>query len=169
MHEVIDEPVAIIGASGNVGYPLLLLVARACTSGELKGKVKVVSRNPDQLKQRLAISGYAPQTNLEFLCGDVTKPESLQMVLNGVNRVFLCLPQILSSSDMVEMTKSFVDVAVRQGVRHVVRVSSYGIDDFLKGTGISQGPLGNAHVAGEEYTINAGSCILMEHIFATQQ
>ena len=137
---------------------MLLLVAQACASGELKCKVKAMSRDPEQLKQRLAKTGPGIDSpNLEFVYGDITKPDTLDSVLNGVRRVFLCLPQSLTSSEMIELTKAFVDSAVRQGVRHVVRVSSYGIDDHFKGNGISQGPLGDAHVAGEEYTVKAGA------------
>jgi uncharacterized protein YbjT (DUF2867 family) len=154
-----EESVAIIGASGNVGFHVLSLASDACGSGELKGKIKAVSRDPDQLKQRLAQSSQGSDaSNLEFVHGDVTKPDTLDAILHGVKRVFLCLPQSLTAGQMVDVTKAFVDLAVRQGVRHVVRVSSYGIDDHLQGKEVSQGPLGDAHVAGEEYTVTAGLC-----------
>ena len=158
MTEFSDEAAAIIGASGNVGFHLLVLAARACGSGELKGKVKAVSREPEQLKRRLAqaVPSSSDVPNLEVTYGDVTKPDTLDAVLKDVKRVFVCLPQSLTSTEMVDYTKTFVDTAVRQGVRHIVRVSSYGIDFYLKGGGMPQGPLGNAHVAGEEYNVNAG-------------
>ena len=50
----------------------------------------------------------------------------------------------------------FTEIAKIVGVKHVVRISSYGIDNYLNGKGVTQGPLGEAHVHGERSLLDAG-------------
>jgi len=71
--------------------------------------------------------------------------------------VFFCLPQALSSADMVSVSNAVTDAAKHAGVQCIVRISSARIDAYLSDSPIpSQGPLGEAHVKGEVYTKEKG-------------
>ena len=99
-----------------------------------------------------------PGVEVQALSGDITKPETLHGVLEGVERIFLGLPQALSSADMETVSKDFTDAAKAAGVKLIVRLSSLGIDSLgVQADGGSlQGHLGQAHVRGEEYARASG-------------
>ncbi len=72
----------------------------------------------------------APRTSglpgVEIVVGDLSKPETLDAALDGVERVFL-----LSSPDpdQVKLQSNLIDAARRMGARHVVKVSVAGGPD----------------------------------------
>ncbi len=142
--------IAVLGASGNLGLPLLSSLALHLSEEKSTWKIRAVSRSPEILKAKLQ-----SDCNFDFVYGDVTN-SSIRDSLIGVERVFLCLPQCLSSEEMRIADANFIEVAKEIGVKHVVRISSYGIDNYLQGEGITQGPLGEAHLAGERGIVDAG-------------
>ena len=143
--------IAVFGASGNIGAPLLTSLSSLIATSESDCKVRAISRSPEKLKSASRLC-----ESIEYIHGDITEASSLREALLQVERVFLCLPQSLSSKEMITVNESFADIAGDLGVKHVVRISSYGIDDHIKGNGISQGPLGEAHIHGEKIIIDAG-------------
>ena len=132
------------------------LLQTPSTDANKRTRFRAVTRNPEALQDRLG--------PLEFV--DVVKGElspagcssgDLDHILEGAQRVFLCLPQGLSSADMVSVSKSVTDACKKAGVELMVRISSARIDAYLSNHKIpSQGPLGEAHVTGETYTKDAG-------------
>jgi uncharacterized protein YbjT (DUF2867 family) len=64
-----------------------------------------------------ALSGL-PGVELAF--GDMGRPETLEAALRGIDRAVLISS---AAPDMVDVQSSFIDAAVRAGVKHVVKLS----------------------------------------------
>jgi hypothetical protein len=174
----------VFGASGNVGWhvlqgtvlhvfgssflhALMCLMTLCVLAGMLKAdpatldgqsicKIRAVTRDPTSLRARLALS---ENMEVEIVKGELSTQGITEIapILEGATRVFVCLPQPLSSADMVHVSKALVDEAKRAGVKHIVRLSSARIDAHSLGLCYpSQGPLGEAHEAGEKYTKEQG-------------
>jgi uncharacterized protein YbjT (DUF2867 family) len=81
--------------------------------------VKALVRSPEKA-EGLKGSGVEP------VVGDFDKPETLSHALAGVGRVFL-----LSAPDarMVERETDFIKAAQQAGVRHVVKLSAFGVGE----------------------------------------
>jgi len=152
----------VFGATGNVGAHVLSSLLDE--PGELR--VRAVTRDPAALRKRLGERGLWPQ--LEIVKGELSAGAAvaeLTHIVAGSQRVFLCLPQGLASADMVLVSNALSDACHQAGVSHIVRISSARIDSNQSscralahgGAPVpSQGPLGEAHVAGEAYTKERG-------------
>lgn len=110
-----------------------------------------MSSRPSQLPQH---------TKLQVIEGDYCSESKLiqTQVLDGCQRLFVALPQSLSSEAMVQAGIKIAKAAHQSDtIQVMVRLSSLGIDSAssLNDTGerYSQGPLGDAHVRIEEYVI----------------
>ena len=58
---------------------------------------------------------------------------------------------------MIVLSNHITDIAVRKNVQHIVRLSSYGIDNHIFDVNcVSQGNLGEAHRLAELYMVSAG-------------
>lgn len=154
----------VFGATGNVGAHVLSNLLDEA-GGELH--IRAVTRDPTALRKRLGERGLRPQ--LEIVQGELSAGAAvakLTPIVAGAQRVFLCLPQRLASADMVLVSNALSDACHKEGVSHIVRISSARIDSnqsnscrapVYGGTPVpSQGPLGEAHVAGEAYTKERG-------------
>jgi uncharacterized protein YbjT (DUF2867 family) len=62
----------------------------------------------------------------EVAIGDFAVPESLGAALTGIERVFLAS---FDSPDQAELQGNLLTAAKRQGVRHIVRVSTMGVEE----------------------------------------
>jgi len=104
--------ILMTGATGTVGSEL---VKQLQASG---AKARALVRNR-------AKAASLEGAGFEVVEGDLTKPETLDVALQGVERVFL-----LSSPgpQMVAAEGNFVEAAKRAGVKHVVKLSAIGAD-----------------------------------------
>lgn len=66
------------------------------------------------------------KTDESVVIGDFADPISMESALSGIERVFLAS---FDRPDMPALQKNLLDVAQRQGVRHIVRISTIGVDD----------------------------------------
>jgi uncharacterized protein YbjT (DUF2867 family) len=147
--------VALFGATGNISSTVLNQLEEAKLNSEKYGgttinfAVRICTRHPELLHEKKF------PFPVEICKGSINELDRLDHLLRGVSRVFFCLPQHLSASEMVSVSSAFTDSARKNGVKVVVRISSYGMDDKSAST-CSQGSLGEAHIAGEEYMRESG-------------
>lgn len=137
--------VGILGATGNIGQCLLPLLVNEPTIKE----IRIVTKRP----ARIEASGQ----KIVIQKGDYCTDEALVTeTLRGCSRLFVVLPQSLSSQEILQRGKWLVDCALASNVESIVRISSLGIDrQSIQFVG-SQGPLGDAHVAVETYCAQVG-------------
>ena len=156
MSALVEAPIiiAVFGANGNISSNVLSHIERTVGNEHVgtcisNFKVRIITRNPELL----------PTTGYKFIHevvrGSIDDVHLLGENLKGVSRVFFCLPQEFSSADMIRVSNQFADSAEAAGVQVVVRISSYGIDSS-SATTCSQGTLGGAHIAGEQYMKEKG-------------
>ncbi|WP_411735886.1 SDR family oxidoreductase [Paenibacillus sp. M2] len=109
--------ITIIGATGMIGNALLRrLLERGIP-------VRAVSRKPDKLRQQmadLALSG------IETRAADANDSESMRRALAGTSQLFLALS---NDPKQVELETSIIQMAVQEGVEHVVKISSPAYDE----------------------------------------
>ena len=115
--------ILITGATGNVGR---LVVERLADEGV---PVRALSRRPEQAQWPAGV---------EAVAADLADVASVRAALDGVEAVFLFAAQEAGA----ELVAAFADA----GVRHVVLLSSNGIDD---GAGIQDGPIATHHAEYE--------------------
>jgi uncharacterized protein YbjT (DUF2867 family) len=98
--------ILVTGSTGNVGRPLVGLLA---AQGE---KVRALSRDPERASL---------PDGVEVLAADLSRPETLPRVLEGVDRVFLL---VNIPGDPAQVT-NFCAALAGRGVSHVVFLSSF--------------------------------------------
>lgn len=99
--------ILVIGATGRIGGE----AARQLTeSGE---HVRALVRNPDSATTLAALG-------VEIVAGDLADPDSLDDAAKGVERVLIVSGQDLRQA---ELQGNAVQAAVRNGIRHIVKVS----------------------------------------------
>ena len=103
--------ILMTGASGNVGIEL----ARILKSRGVRFRAMV--RSPAAAKQ-LDVLAHA-----ELVAGDFNDSVTVARALDGIDRAFLLTP---SSEQAEAQQRAFVEVARREGVRHVVKLSQLG-------------------------------------------
>ena len=141
--------IALFGASGNISSHVITCLQRANLDPEkhcvtiLDYTLRIITRTPELL------SNLALPFNVEIIVGSINEVDRLDAFLQGVTRVFFCLPQHLSALDMIAASQAFSRSACDAGVQTVVRISSYGMDE-KSATTSSQGSLGQAHILGEQ-------------------
>jgi uncharacterized protein YbjT (DUF2867 family) len=113
--EVMKTNILITGAAGKTGAPLVEKLA------QLRVPVRaLIHAGPEQqiAKERLFRKGAA-----DVVAGDFKDAASLEPALDGIERVYLVSPPSL---DQVKVQTSFVDIAVRKGAKHIVKLSALG-------------------------------------------
>ena len=105
--------ILMTGASGNVGIEL----ARILKSRGVRFRAMV--RSPAAAKQ-LDVLAHA-----ELVTGDFNDSVTVARALDGIDRAFLLTP---SSEQAEAQQRAFVEVASREGVRHVVKLSQWAAD-----------------------------------------
>jgi uncharacterized protein YbjT (DUF2867 family) len=129
-----SKPVLVTGATGKIGRD----VAR-----QLSGNgVSVRAGVRDQARARKQFGA-----DIALVPFDFESEKTFSEALESVEQVFL-LPPLLRNQ--LEVMNTFVDVAKRAGVRHIVKLSAIGIDDKAQPTAIK------GHAANEQYIRDSG-------------
>jgi uncharacterized protein YbjT (DUF2867 family) len=106
--------ILVTGATGSNGTELLKLLA----SRQVPARAMV--RSQDRAKGIVGLPG------IEIVEGDFDDPASLERALHGIRRAFL----LTNSTDRAEAQQlSFVAVARRSGVAHIVKLSQFAADE----------------------------------------
>ena len=123
--------ILVTGATGTFGAAVAEMLQQA---GEM---VRVLIRDPARF------SGEGVQVAI----GDFADPTSLDAALSGVERVFLAS---FDRPEMLALQRNLVEAAQRQGVRHISRISSMGVENP------HLGPIMADHAAGERQIEQSG-------------
>lgn len=102
--------ILITGATGNIGTEVIKKLA------EGKHPTRAFVRNRTQARE-IALPG------VEIVEGDFTRPKTFTRALDGVEKLFLLIP---SSSQVEEQQRDFVDAALKNKVKHIVKLSQLG-------------------------------------------
>lgn len=104
--------ILVTGANGTTGRELVKLLS----------SMKIPTRAMIRDKSRAA---GLDLPYIEVVCADLSKPETLNEVLEGVERAYL-----VSTADpqIVRLHKNFIEAAKKAGVKHIVRHSAMGAD-----------------------------------------
>jgi uncharacterized protein YbjT (DUF2867 family) len=117
--------ILITGATGNVGREIIKQL------GKTEYQIRVLSRNPDKAS--------FPK-NVEVMTGNLSDPDSIKDVLNGVKKVFLI---------NVPGSDQFSQIAKQSGVEHIVFLSAAAIE-------YTDNAIGQAHYYTEELIRKSG-------------
>jgi uncharacterized protein YbjT (DUF2867 family) len=144
--------VGVFGATGNIGQCLLPVLASEPGIDD----IRIITNRPERIESEVKL-GKANGKRIVVNKGDYCVDEATVLeTLRGCSRLFVILPQSLSSKEIIERGKFIADCAVASNVDSIVRISSLGIDgQSIKFVG-SQGPLGDAHVVVEKYCAEIG-------------
>lgn len=102
--------ILVTGATGTFGN---LVAEMLHQNGE---EIRVMVRDPS----RFNLSGF------EVAVGDFAEPDRLDAALSGIERVFLAS---FDRGDFVALQANAIAAAKRQGVQHIVRISTMFIDE----------------------------------------
>jgi uncharacterized protein YbjT (DUF2867 family) len=105
--------ILVTGATGKVGQEVVRQLVAANVP------LRALVRDPLR-------ASHIRLPGVEIAVGDLTRPETLDAALAGVDRVFLLSPP---DPDQVNLQSNVVDAARRMGARHVVKVSVAGGPD----------------------------------------
>ncbi|HUS98546.1 MAG TPA: SDR family oxidoreductase [Hyphomicrobiaceae bacterium] len=100
-------------------------------------KIRVLVRDPLRFAKM----------NEEVAIGDFTDPASLEAAMSGIDRVFLAS---FDRPDMPALQNNLLNAAQRQGIRHIVRISTIGVDDPRFGQIMAN------HLKGEQQLEDSG-------------
>jgi len=147
-----EERLLVLGATGNVGRHVIARLVFLAGAGRTSQRVRILAatRQPGAYSCDPPPEG-CPAVVEPVACGASAGEVAACVAAARPTRIFLCMPQALSADEMRAYSEAVVDAAVACGVAWLVRLSSCGIDRAP-----SQGPLGDAHLAGEEYCRKAG-------------
>jgi uncharacterized protein YbjT (DUF2867 family) len=104
--------ILVVGATGTVGSEV---VRQLVAAGE---RPRAFVRDPERARHWLG--------EVEYVVGDLDKPETVEAGLAGVDRVFLLTSQ---STKQLGQERGVVLAAKRAGVRHVVKLSVFRADE----------------------------------------
>lgn len=99
--------ILVIGATGTIGREV---VKGLKAKGE---QVRAMIRDPEQVTA-------ARESDVEYVAGDLEKPETVTAALQGVEKAFLLSPE---NPTMPELHANFAAAAKDAGVHHLVRLS----------------------------------------------
>jgi uncharacterized protein YbjT (DUF2867 family) len=104
--------IVVTGATGHVGGELVAQLAAA------QQPVRAMTRRPKEL---------AAPSGVEVVFGDSDDPASLDQAFDGAERAFLMSAQAVGSAAQPTHDLRLVGAAQRAGVRHIVKLSVYGV------------------------------------------
>jgi len=144
--------VGVFGVTGNIGQCLLPLLINKSTIKE----IRIVTSRPWLIEAQVK-HATANDKKIVVNEGDYcVDKDTVIKTLRGCSRLFVALPQSLSSEEIIQRGKFLAECALESEVQSIVRISSLGIDEqSVKYVG-SQGPFGDAHVAVEKYCAEIG-------------
>jgi uncharacterized protein YbjT (DUF2867 family) len=139
--------ILVLGATGTVGSEV---VRQLLESGE---QPRVFVRDPATARELLG-------PGVDYVAGDLDRPDTLPVALAGVDRVFLLTRQ---TSRQPDQEHAVVDAAVAAGVRHLVKLSVFRADDR------SELQIARQHAAMERYAKRSGiPCTFVRPVFFMQ-
>jgi len=103
--------ILVTGGTGNIGTELVKMLA---AKGE---KVRVLARDASKAKK-------VADKNVEFVSGDLLKPDSIRAAFQGADKVFL----LGSGPDLPKLDANGAEAAKQAGVKHIVKLSVIGAD-----------------------------------------
>ncbi len=127
--------ILVTGATGTTGSETVRALQRA------GAHIRVGARNIEKAK---ALKG----ANTDFVEFDLERPETYAAALRGAEKMYLCTPM-----DRYAHDRAFhlIDIALEQGVQHIVKLSAAGADSV---PGIT---LARWHRASERYLMASGT------------
>lgn len=137
--------ILVIGGTGTVGGAVVKLLA------DKKAKARVLVRSAQK-------EAEVKKLGFETAQGDVTKLNTIEPALKGVEKIFLLTP---ASPQQADQEMAIVDLAKRAGVQHVVLLSTVGVSVDSPLT------LARNHARSEEHLKKSGLSwtILQPHSF----
>jgi uncharacterized protein YbjT (DUF2867 family) len=105
--------ILVTGATGTIGNDVL---RRLAAVGE---RPRAFVRDPQMAGHRLG-------DGVEYVVGDLDRPDTVAAGLAGVDRVFLLTRQ---NARQPEWERTVIDAAVRSGARHLVKLSVFRADE----------------------------------------
>jgi uncharacterized protein YbjT (DUF2867 family) len=112
-NERLDGMTLVIGATGTIGSEVF---RRLTSAGE---RPRAFVRDPQRAPAGL-------DDAVEYVVGDLDRPETLEAGLAGVDRVFLLTRQ---SRRQPQQERNVIDAAVRAGASHLVKLSVFRADE----------------------------------------
>jgi uncharacterized protein YbjT (DUF2867 family) len=126
--------ILITGATGKSGS------ATASTLNDLGQNYRALIRNPEKQEELKALGA-------EIVIGSIEDNQSLVKAMSGVEKVLILLP---NSENQLALETQIVDVAVQNGVKHIVKVSS------IEATPDATSPIPKLHLEVENYIKASG-------------
>jgi uncharacterized protein YbjT (DUF2867 family) len=147
--------ILVIGGTGPTGSEAARHLLRR---GE---KVRVLTRDRAKAEAIPALAGA------ELAVGDCSKPDPLDGVFEGVEKVYLVPPTDL---DWDRMQSALVDAARRAGVRHIVKISAIGVGPDQLSMSLSFHWKGEKEIeaSGIPYTHIRGNSFFQNTLFDAQ-
>ena len=102
--------ILVTGATGNVGQPLVTVLAQAGAA------VRAIVHSPDR-------AAALEAEGVDVVVGDLSDPTTYEPALDGIDHAFLL---VRATPSQVEQESAFVRSAARAGVAHVVKLSALG-------------------------------------------
>lgn len=106
--------ILVTGATGTVGSETVRLLSAR------RQPARALVRDPGRVKDRTDLAH-----EIEIVTGDFDRPDTLDAALNGIDTVVLVSPAVPAQEIAV------IDSAVRQGVSHIVKITSKASADSL--------------------------------------
>jgi uncharacterized protein YbjT (DUF2867 family) len=141
----ISKRILVIGATGNIGQAVVRCLSNFQKQDSKQdgkqdsSKYVVVAACRDPSSGPARALAALPFVALKQV--DILEPANVVAACQGVDAVFLCLPQAFAPAQMVEAQRLLSVAMVECGVPRLVKISSYN-----RGP---QGVLGRAHTSGE--------------------
>lgn len=117
-----NQRICVTGATGNVGLETLRELYSLTRNGTNTQLIAAVP-SPDRARQTIALE------NVEYRALDMMKPDKARFeeALEGVERLFLLRPPQIS--DVKRCIAPLVQAAKEVGVRHIVFLSLFGVEE----------------------------------------
>lgn len=110
------ERILIIGGTGNIGYPLIEMLAN-------REDIELIAGVRDVAKSQ---SKFTDFKNVKLVSFDFLNPKTFPKAFEGVNRVFFIRPPQLAKPK--EDTLPFLKYAKQQNISQIVFISMIGVD-----------------------------------------
>ena len=140
--------------------PLILVTGATGTVGSEVVKQLVQGGHRVRALVRDLAKAQKLGTSVEVVKGDLSKPETLAAAFAGVDKAYVVLPA--TGPEFPELEGNAFNAAKKAGVKHVVKQSSFVMEDFMAGT-----PFAAWHGASEKRlrALGVAWTILRPHFF----
>jgi len=108
--------ILVLGATGNVGQHVVDSLANKADL-----KIRAATRDPAKTDR------WKGKANVQAVKVDTSNLDTIDQALHGADKLFLLVPAQVP--DYVGFQKKVVDLAKKNGVKHIVKLSAYNIDN----------------------------------------